>query len=67
MISESTQPESSTLLVVDTIDEAADGVRLLTLRSKDGSDLPPWTPGSHLDLVLGGVDAAQMQAAEARA
>lgn len=67
MISESTQPESSTLLVVDTIDEAADGVRLLTLRSKDGSDLPPWTPGSHLDLVLGGVDPAQMQAAEAGA
>lgn len=65
MISESTQPERASLLVVDTIDEAADGVRLLTLRAKDASELPPWTPGSHLDLVLGGVDAAQLLAAEA--
>lgn len=64
MISQSTQPETATLLVVDAIDEAADGVRLLTLRAKDAAELPAWTPGSHLDLVLGGVDAAQLLAAE---
>jgi ferredoxin-NADP reductase len=30
----------------------ADGVVTLTLAHPDGSDLPEWTPGAHIDLVL---------------
>ena len=32
---------------------AADDVVALTLRHPDGADLPPWTPGAHIDLILG--------------
>ncbi|MGW4487634.1 PDR/VanB family oxidoreductase [Amycolatopsis sp. NPDC004368] len=31
----------------------ADGVVRLTLRDPAGADLPEWTPGAHVDLVLG--------------
>jgi ferredoxin-NADP reductase len=31
----------------------ADGVVLLTMRHPDGGPLPAWTPGAHIDLVLG--------------
>lgn len=31
----------------------ADGVVALTLRSTDGRPLPAWSPGAHVDLVLG--------------
>ncbi len=31
---------------------AAEGVVELTLASVDGSDLPGWTPGAHVDLIL---------------
>jgi cytochrome P450/ferredoxin-NADP reductase len=34
-------------------DEAADGVVTLTLRSNDGRPLPAWSPGAHVDLILG--------------
>jgi ferredoxin-NADP reductase len=33
-------------------ESAADGVVALTLALPDGSDLPEWTPGAHIDLVL---------------
>jgi len=32
---------------------AADDVVALTLRHPDGADLPPWTPGAHIDVILG--------------
>ena len=32
--------------------DASDGVVSLTLRHPDGEELPPWTPGAHVDLVL---------------
>ncbi|MGN6722142.1 MAG: PDR/VanB family oxidoreductase [Marmoricola sp.] len=32
---------------------AADDVVALTLVHPDGEDLPPWTPGAHIDLILG--------------
>lgn len=64
MASESTQPEPSTLLVVREVADVADGVRLITLAAADGADLPEWTPGAHLDLVLGGVSTGEMKAAE---
>ena len=33
--------------------EVADGVVMIELTSFDGTELPVWTPGSHIDLVLG--------------
>ena len=39
-------------LVVRSRSEAADGVVALTLMQADGSDLPAWTPGAHIDLLL---------------
>ncbi|GHH43144.1 PDR/VanB family oxidoreductase [Lentzea cavernae] len=40
-------------LVLDKKEPVADGVVLLTLRDPDDSPLPAWTPGAHVDLVLG--------------
>ncbi|WP_410876954.1 PDR/VanB family oxidoreductase [Nocardia sp. A7] len=39
------------LVVVDARSEA-DGVRSLRLEAADGSVLPPWHPGAHIDLTL---------------
>jgi ferredoxin-NADP reductase len=39
-------------LVVAGAEPAAAGVRLLTLRHPGGGELPAWTPGGHVDLVL---------------
>ncbi|UJH70834.1 PDR/VanB family oxidoreductase [Ornithinimicrobium sp. INDO-MA30-4] len=38
--------------VVDVVKEA-DGVVSLHLAAQDGESLPPWTPGAHIDLVMG--------------
>jgi ferredoxin-NADP reductase len=40
-------------LVVTESVVVADDVVALTLTAGDGSPLPPWTPGAHIDLVLG--------------
>jgi ferredoxin-NADP reductase len=40
-------------LVVKHRDDAAEGVAALTLAQADGSFLPDWTPGAHIDLLLG--------------
>jgi ferredoxin-NADP reductase len=40
-------------LVVTESVVVADDVVALTLAAGDGSPLPPWTPGAHIDLVLG--------------
>ncbi|GAA1503052.1 PDR/VanB family oxidoreductase [Nocardioides humi] len=40
------------LTVVSAV-EAATDVAVLTLAAEDGTALPPWTPGAHIDLVLG--------------
>ncbi|MEU7856121.1 PDR/VanB family oxidoreductase [Nonomuraea sp. NPDC049141] len=40
-------------LVVDARGQAADGVVVLDLRDPAGAELPEWTPGAHIDLVLG--------------
>jgi ferredoxin-NADP reductase len=42
----------SDLVVVSAVEAAADVVAL-TLAAEDGTPLPPWTPGAHVDLVLG--------------
>ncbi|MGW1785186.1 PDR/VanB family oxidoreductase [Streptomyces sp. NPDC002143] len=39
-------------LVVVERSEAADGVAVLTLRHPDGEPLPQWQPGAHIDLLL---------------
>ncbi|WP_405415867.1 PDR/VanB family oxidoreductase [Pseudonocardia alni] len=39
-------------LVVEKKELLADDVVLLTLRDPSGAELPEWTPGAHLDLVL---------------
>ena len=39
-------------LVVSAREEAAEGVVLLTLTEPSGAELPPWTPGAHIDLVV---------------
>ncbi|MGR6921899.1 PDR/VanB family oxidoreductase [[Actinomadura] parvosata] len=41
-------------LVVHARARAADEVITLDLRDPDGAELPSWTPGAHLDLVLAG-------------
>lgn len=40
-------------LVVRDAELVADDVLALTLASSDGTALPAWTPGAHVDLVLG--------------
>jgi ferredoxin-NADP reductase len=42
-------------LLVDSKELIADNVVLLSLRDPDGLSLPSWTPGAHIDLVLGDV------------
>lgn len=46
--------EHEGVLVVDAVDAVADGVVALTIVHPDGASLPPWTPGAHVDLILGG-------------
>lgn len=43
--------------------EVADGVVALTLRPLDGAPLPEWTPGAHVDLLLGGGSSGGADAA----
>ncbi|WP_224393097.1 PDR/VanB family oxidoreductase [Pseudonocardia sp. ICBG1293] len=45
-----TEPELH--LVVEKKELLAEDVVLLTLRDPSGAELPEWTPGAHLDLVL---------------
>ena len=40
-------------LVVRAADEVAEDVLALTLADPSGATLPAWTPGAHIDLVLG--------------
>jgi ferredoxin-NADP reductase len=48
----STHAESELDVLVADRHVAADGVVALTLRHPDGGELPEWTPGAHVDLVL---------------
>jgi ferredoxin-NADP reductase len=45
--------DSARTLVVTAKNTAADGVVVLCLAASDGAPLPDWTPGAHIDLVLG--------------
>ena len=46
------QGERTTTLEVTRHRKTADDVLLLTLADPSGRDLPPWTAGAHIDLVL---------------
>ena len=39
-------------LLIERKEMAADGVVVLTLTDASGEDLPVWSPGAHIDLVL---------------
>ncbi len=41
-------------LVIDQKETVADGVSTLTLTDPAGNDLPDWSPGAHIDVVLDG-------------
>ena len=40
-------------MLVESVDHVARDVVALTLVDPDGDTLPPWTPGAHVDLILG--------------
>jgi cytochrome P450/ferredoxin-NADP reductase len=40
-------------LVVEAVDQVAADVVAVTLADPGGEALPPWTPGAHVDLILG--------------
>ena len=46
-------PRAETDVRVEAKDEVADGVVALTLRTIAAARCPPWTPGAHVDLILG--------------
>ncbi|GLW54387.1 ferredoxin [Kitasatospora phosalacinea] len=48
-----TAPEPTLDLLVTGRRDEAEGVVSLTLARPDGGSLPAWTPGAHLDLLLG--------------
>lgn len=50
-----TQATAATLeVVIARRDEPADGIVVLTLAAADGTDLPEWRPGAHVDVTLPG-------------
>ncbi|TWE10048.1 PDR/VanB family oxidoreductase [Rudaeicoccus suwonensis] len=50
-----THDEVDLTLVVESVCDAADGVKAITLRRLDGADLPQWSPGAHTDMTVGGL------------
>jgi ferredoxin-NADP reductase len=52
-VSTTTLREAEGDLVVRSAGHVAEGVLALTLADPDGDTLPPWTPGAHVDLLLG--------------
>jgi ferredoxin-NADP reductase len=51
--SRTTLREHESDLVVSAVTPVAEAVVELRLTDDTGADLPPWTPGAHVDLVLG--------------
>jgi ferredoxin-NADP reductase len=47
--------------VIESKVDVASGIVLLTLTAVNGRDLPAWTPGSHIDLILTGPDGAPVE------
>ena len=55
-IGEPTVTHQSRPMRVESVVDAADGVRHITLSSADGTALPAFTPGSHVDIECGDTD-----------
>jgi ferredoxin-NADP reductase len=53
MLAEAVTAESEAVLTVRAAEIVAGDIVALTLASPDGRPLPPWTPGAHVDLVVG--------------
>src|SRR4051794_35947135 len=51
--------ELETVVRVTAKRPGADGVVVLELAPVDGSELPPWHPGAHVDLIVAGVAERQ--------
>jgi ferredoxin-NADP reductase len=51
-VAELTLEEAHFIARVVAKDTGADDVVFLTLEADDGSELPPWKPGAHIDVVL---------------
>jgi ferredoxin-NADP reductase len=51
-VDETTSGSAAVTLRVTAKEAASDGVVVLTLAHPDGSRLPDWAPGAHIDLVL---------------
>jgi len=49
-IGEPSKRDLARVLEVERVERAAEGIVRLRLVSPDGRDLPPWTPGSHVDV-----------------
>jgi ferredoxin-NADP reductase len=49
-----TPAEADRVLVVHARRQPADGIVALELRDPAGADLPAWSPGAHIDLVMAG-------------
>jgi ferredoxin-NADP reductase len=45
--------EFEATLVVTAVSDAAEGVKTITLANPGGTALPAWSPGAHIDVVLG--------------
>jgi cytochrome P450/ferredoxin-NADP reductase len=58
-IGEPSKRDIARVLAVERIESACDGVVRLRLVSPDGRDLPPWTPGSHVDVECGSTGLAR--------
>lgn len=54
-----THTETELRLLVSRRREAARGIVLLELRAMDGSELPAWSPGAHIDVKMPGGIARQ--------
>lgn len=52
-VTETVLREAELDLVVAAVDHVSEGVVAVELTSTDGSPLPGWTPGAHIDLLLG--------------
>lgn len=48
--------EGELLLEIESIEQVADGALTLTFVSPSGDDLPAWSPGAHVDVILDQVD-----------
>jgi len=52
-VTETVVREAELDLTISAVDYVAEGVVSIELTSPDGSPLPAWTPGAHIDLLLG--------------